>query len=166
MRRKCGRASVVLSPDRRRACERSFSSTLWACSRHHRTTGPVFGWLPWQPPPPRLLHVNKENIGVRADCRSLIRFADVFFFFSFSFFFSYIFHIINFNLNSVRKWWLSFSRGVFLFSRIVVVWSRRVVEIRRISGKRIFFFFFFCEMRNERKKDKKLCRMGDFYVMC
>jgi len=44
------------------------NSSVSSWSRDHRDhgdTGPLFGWFPWQPPPP-LLHVNKENIGVRA----------------------------------------------------------------------------------------------------
>lgn len=157
-------------PDRRRGCERSFSSTLWACSHHRRTTGPVFGWLPWQPPPPRLLHVNKENIGVRADCRSYFRWY-IFFLFPFSFvlFLLFLFCFCFIYLFSFSLLILililsgnddSFSRGIFPFSCIVVeVWSR-IVEIRRERGREFF------TMKNERKKDKKVCRVVRFFTWC
>ena len=156
----------------------SFSSTLWACSRHRRTTGPVFGWLPWQPPPPRLLHVNKENIGVRADCLivlSLILFFFFFFFlflsflFFFSLFFVYLFFFsfcYNFNpliLPGNDDGFFFFSRGIFLFSCIVVeVWSRSCWDSSR-TGKRIVF-----SLMNETKEKKreKYAEWCDFFTWC
>lgn len=156
---------------------RSFSSTLWACSRHRRTTGPVFGWLPWQPPPPRLLHVNKENIGVRADCLIVLSLILFFFFlfpfsfvpFFFSLFFVYLFFFsfcYNFNpliLPGNDDGFFFFTWNISLF-----VYRRRglVEELLRFveNGEENCFFF---DERNERKKERKVCGVVRFfYVMC
>lgn len=153
---------------------RSFSSTLWACSRHRRTTGPVFGWLPWQPPPPRLLHVNKENIGVRADCLIVLSLILFFFFlfpfsfvpFFFSLFFVYLFFFsfcYNFNpliLPGNDDGFFFFHVEYFSFRVSSSRFGRGVVEIRRERGRELFFLWW----TKRKKKREKSMRSGAIFL--